>query len=247
MGVSPFGPLLHKEAIGEMTMIMEVQNMQIADRQCYLYKGEDAEYLLIQPTDEHDLEVLDAEVRAIQERTDKSFSLVAFEVRDWQSELTPWSAPAVFGKMPFGDGAVGTLSFVTGVLVPWLTEHGFYLPNSSHCLLGGYSLAGLFALWVGYQSDFFGGIAAVSPSVWYPHWVQYAEKNHPCASSVYLSLGDMEERTRNPIMAQVGNSIRCQYQLLQNQEVNTLLEWNPGNHFKDSAIRMAKGFAWLLS
>ena len=35
--------------------------------------------------------------------------------------------------------------------------------------------------------------------------------------------------------------------ILMEQEVNTILEWNAGNHFVDSEKRMAKGFAWLLN
>ena len=47
----------------------------ISGRDCYLYKNPDAESLLIQPIDEHDLEVLDQEVEAIKELSDKPFSL----------------------------------------------------------------------------------------------------------------------------------------------------------------------------
>ena len=51
----------------------------------------------------------------------------------------------------------------------------------------------------------------------------------------------------NPVMAKVGNDICKQYELLTKQGVNTILEWNAGNHFVDSEKRMAKGFAWLLN
>ena len=66
------------------------------------------------------------------------------------------------------------------------------------------------------------------------------------AKSVYLSLGKREERTRNPLMATVGDCIREGYNLLKMQKIRTILEWNPGNHFKDAGIRTAKGFAWLI-
>ena len=213
----------------------------LSDRTCYLYKDEAAKYLLIQPIDEHDLEVLDQEVEAIKELSDKPFSLVAFMIKDWNQELTPWVAPPVFGKTPFGDGAEKTLEFITSQLLPEVQE------NNPHLLLGGYSLAGLFALWAGYQTDLFEGIAAASPSVWYPQWIDFASENKPFAKSVYLSLGDKEEKAKNPIMAQVGNAIRKQHELLTGQEINTILEWNAGNHFVDSDKRMAKGFAWLLN
>ena len=220
---------------------MTKKEYTLSDRTCFLYQNEAAKHLLIQPIDEHDLEGLDQEVETIKELSDKSFSLVAFMIKDWNQELTPWGAPPVFGKTPFGDGAEKTLEFITSQLLPEVQE------NIPHLILGGYSLAGLFALWAGYQTGKFEGIAAASPSVWYPKWIYYASENKPLAKSVYLSLGDKEEKAKNPVMAQVGNAIRKQHELLTEQEINTLLEWNAGNHFVDSDKRMAKGFAWLLN
>ena len=226
---------------------MKKDTVQIANRTCTIYKSEQPEYLLIQPIDEHDLEVLDNEVATVQSLTNKSFTLVAFEIKDWQSELTPWTSPAVFGKVPFGEGASATLFFIKDTLIPQLEQMELFDKNGMQCVFGGYSLAGFFALWSSYQTKLFGGIAAVSPSVWYPQWMEYAEKNRPLATSVYLSLGDKEEKTKNPTMAQVGNCIRKQQELLAAQGINTILEWNPGNHFQHSDERTAKGFAWLIN
>ena len=220
---------------------MTKNEISISRRSCFLYQDEAATHLLIQPIDEHDLEVLDQEVKAIKELSDKPFSLVAFMIKDWNQELTPWAAPPVFGRIPFGSGAEKTLEFITSQLLPEVQE------NIPHIILGGYSLAGLFALWAGYQTDKFEAIAAASPSVWYPQWIDYASENRPLAKSVYLSLGDKEEKAKNPIMAQVGNAIRKLHELLMEQEINTILEWNAGNHFVDSDKRMAKGFAWAIN
>ena len=214
--------------------------ISIDGRLCILYQDEAATHLLIQPIDEHDLELLDQEIEAIKKLSDKPFSLVAFMIKDWNQELTPWAAPAVFGKVPFGNGAEKTLEFITSRLLPEAQE------NIPHLILGGYSLAGLFALWSGYQTDKFDGIVAASPSVWFPKWIEYATDNKPLAKSIYLSLGDKEEKAKNPVMAQVGNAIRRQNELLTGQMDNTILEWNPGNHFVDSEKRTAKGFAWVM-
>lgn len=214
--------------------------ISIDGRLCFLYQDEAATHLLIQPIDEHDLELLDQEIEAIKKMSDKPFSLVAFMIKDWNQELTPWAAPAVFGKVPFGSGAEKTLEFITSRLLPEVQE------NIPHLILGGYSLAGLFALWSGYQTDKFDGIVAASPSVWFPKWIEYATDNKPLAKSIYLSLGDKEEKAKNPVMAQVGNAIRRQNELLTGQMDNTILEWNPGNHFVDSEKRTAKGFAWVM-
>lgn len=214
--------------------------ISIDGRLCFLYQDEAATHLLIQPIDEHDLELLDQEIEAIKKLSDKPFSLVAFMIKDWNQELTPWATPAVFGKVPFGSGAEKTLEFITSRLLPEVQE------NIPHLILGGYSLAGLFALWSGYQTDKLDGIVAASPSVWFPKWIEYATDNKPLAKSIYLSLGDKEEKAKNPVMAQVGNAIRRQNELLTGQMDNTILEWNPGNHFVDSEKRTAKGFAWVM-
>ena len=116
-------------------------------------------------------------------------------------------------------------------------------------LLGGYSLAGLFALWAGYQSERFCGAAAVSPSVWFPGWMEYAKTHIPHVQKVYFSLGDREEKTRNRTMAVVGENIRAMQDILQPilSKQNCILEWNKGNHFQNTAERTARGFAWLLN
>ena len=202
---------------------MSREEYTLADRTCFLYQDAAATHLLIQPIDEHDLEVLDQEVEAIKELTNIPFSLVAIMINDWNQELTPWAAPPVFGKVPFGSGAEKTLEFITSQLLTKAQGH------NTHLILGGYSLAGLFALWAGYQTDKFKGITAASPSVWYPQWIDYASENKPLAQSVYLSLGDKEEKAKNPVMSQVGNAIRKQHDLLMEQDVNTILEWNAGN------------------
>lgn len=83
--------------------------------------------------------------------------------------------------------------------------------------------------------------------MWYPLWIDYISRKRPLAKYVHLSLGDKEEKAKNPVMAQVGNAIRKQHGLLMEQKVNTILELNAGNHFVDSDKRTAKGFAWVMN
>ena len=63
------------------------------------------------------------------------------------------------------------------------------------------------------------------------------------ANSVYLSLGDKESKARNPMMARVGECIERMHELLDCEKT---MEWNEGNHFKDNAVRTAKGLAWVI-
>jgi predicted alpha/beta superfamily hydrolase len=112
--------------------------------------------------------------------------------------------------------------------------------------IGGYSLAGLFALWAAYRTDVFKGVAAASPSMWFPGFADYMNENEIKTGAVYLSLGDKEEKARNPVMATVGDRIREAHAMLSGHGVKCTLEWNEGNHFKDTDIRTAKAFSWLI-
>ena len=227
---------------------MKKNEMMICGKKCILYLNEDTEYILIQPVDENDISVLDNEVKHIEENTDRNFSLVAFKIEDWNSELTPWEMPLLRGKGNFGDGAAGTLEFIKNDLIPSLSEYINAENKEIKYILGGYSLAGLFSLWSVYQTDIFEGIAAVSPSVWYKGWIEYVEAEKPLSEKIYLSLGDTEEKTKHQILSKIGDNIRKQHEILEKSgNVKTVLEWNEGNHFKNPDIRTAKGFLWVMN
>ena len=229
---------------------MKKLNLKIEGKECILYmkENENTEYVLIQPVDEHDIDVLDNEVRYISENTSKNFSLAAFKVDDWNSELTPWEMPLLRGKGNFGDGAGKTLEFIKEKLIPSLAEFMNIQEKNVKYILGGYSLAGLFSLWSGYQTDIFDGIAGVSPSVWYKDWIKFVKNNKILVKNVYLSLGDLEEKTKHQVLSKIGDNIREYFEILRNYEdlEKYVLEWNEGNHFRNSDIRMGKGFVWLV-
>ena len=228
--------------------------------------GPEADILLIQMVDDHDLDVLKNEISYIRELTGgKDFRLKAVKVNSWNDDLSPWPAPAVFGNDDFGNGAAGTLNYLLENIIPAqenihiqeiasksIPIHGITAKNDQTNIIrkvyiGGYSLAGLFALWAGYQTDRFDGIAAASPSVWFPHFTDYMQENAIHADAVYLSLGDREERTRNPVMSRVADAIRKADSLLTDSGTDCVLEWNKGNHFKEPDLRTAKAFAWLMN
>ena len=68
------------------------------------------------------------------------------------------------------------------------------------------------------------------------------------ARQVFLSLGEREEKSRNRAIARVGERIRAEHTLLQRElgDENCTLEWNPGGHFVDCDIRLARAFIWNI-
>ena len=170
--------------------------------------------------------------------SEQNFLLVAFQVEDWNRDFSPWKASAVFGKEDFAGQGAKTLKWLTEECVPYI-DRTFGAKDREHWLMG-YSLAGLFALWTSYENDAFSGIICCSGSLWFPEWDHYM-REHMLRSkcSVYLSLGGKEEKTRNKIMAAVGDRTRAQEERLEE-------DWNAGGHFADAGKRLAKGVRWMF-
>jgi hypothetical protein len=198
------------------------QIMQIGNRPCRIYGEAHAEYLLLQMTGEHELQSMESEVTAIAQSA-HHFLFAAIPVESWNDALSPWEVPAVWGKQGFGGKAADTLRFLTEQGMPTLKQQ-FELSENVKIILGGYSLAGLFALWASTQTHLFYGIAAASPSVWFPGWMEF-EQQHPMQTQrVYLSLGDKEEHTKSTVMAAVGDNIRALHSQLTARGVDCTLE-----------------------
>ena len=223
---------------------MTAQTMQIRNRPCRIYGEPHAECLLLQMTGAHELQSMDDEVAAIAQ-SNRKYLFAAIPAESWNDALSPWKSPAVWGKQGFGGNAGDTLRFLTEQVVPTLKQQ-FNLPENVKIILGGYSLAGLFALWASTQTNLFYGVAAASPSVWFPGWMEF-ERQHPIqAQHIYLSLGDKEEHTKNTVMAAVGDDIRTLHSRLTARGADCTLEWNSGGHFKDADLRTAKAFQWVI-
>ena len=223
---------------------MTAQTMQIGSRPCRIYGEAHAEYLLLQMTGGHELQSMDDEVAAIAQ-SNRKYLFAAIPAESWNDELSPWKAPAVWGKQGFGGNAADTLRFLTEQVIPSLKQQ-FDLPENVKIILGGYSLAGLFALWASTQTDLFYGVAAASPSVWFPGWMEF-EQQHPIqAQRVYLSLGNKEEHTKSTVMAVVGDNIGTLHSQLIARGAGCTFEWNSGGHFKDADLRTARAFRWVM-
>ena len=169
--------------------------------------------------------------------------MISVSIHDWQGELSPWSAPAIFGKHDFAGNAAKFLAELEGFWKWFKDEHNI---ESNQMYLCGYSLAGLFALWASSQTNLFTKIAAVSPSVWYFNFVEYMQQNPIQTREVYMSLGDKEANAKNKVMATVKDCFEAVIQIIQKQNISLTYEYNPGNHFQDVELRMIKGIQQLM-
>ena len=199
-------------------------------------------------------------------------SLVNIGVDLWEENFSPWCAPRVFAKGPnFGDGAQKTLNTLINQVIPW-TESELTEPPAYRALVG-YSLAGLFSLWVGVsqpgvsrsgtpqqvarccQPDntpvaIFQRIGAVSGSFWFPGLLDYVDQQLNRGviglTHAYLSLGDREARTPNPQIMHVRENAELLASKLENAGITSTFELNRGNHFQNVEGRMQKALDWLV-
>lgn len=171
---------------------------------------------------------------------------LAVEGEDWNRDLSPWAAPAVFRNGgDFAGEAAKHLSFLAKEVIPQ-TEERLRLNVARRGLLG-YSLAGLFALYAMYETDIFTEFASVSGSLWYDGFVEYVRGREPKRKpdKVYLSLGMKEKHTKNPRLARIEECTEAVQEYFWSMGIHCILERNSGNHFYQEEKRMQKAVRWL--
>ena len=217
----------------------------IDSRLCMVYAMPEPRCLVLTTLGAHERKDFEMLAQMITKQTSVPFVLAAFTISDWETELAPWADSALSQRPEVGTQAGATLDFVANALLPEL--QGLY--GSLPVILGGSSLAGLFALWAAYQQPLFAVVAAASPSVWIRGWVPFAQSRTLLTPNVYLSLGVKEEKTRNSALAQVGDNIRAYHDLLTHSlgEEHTALVWHNGGHFTDCTLRLAQALVWCLN
>ena len=186
--------------------------------------------------------------QACQELNCPPFTLVAIGGLDWNRELSPWECDGtVRDAEPFGGQAAVFLDELLDQIIPEV-ESSLPQPPAWRGIAG-YSLAGLFALSALWQTNAFDRTASASGSLWFPHFVDRAS-TEPFVSNpqaVYLSLGKKETKTPNRMMRHVLDDTRAMEESLVERGIPTTLEINPGNHFAQTDLRMARGIHWILT
>ena len=186
-------------------------------------------------------------VQAMRETDAPDCSLLVVSNLNWNHDMTPWCCPPIAeNDPPCTGGADDHLDLlVTGILPEAMTMlHG----TPRFIGIAGYSLAGLFALYAMYRCDAFDRAASISGSLWFPEFREYVltreMKKRP--DKLYLSLGDKEAKTRNAFLKTVQDNTEQIVSHYQRIGLDVTWELNPGNHFRDAALRSAKGIRALL-
>ena len=174
-------------------------------------------------------------------------SLLVVGELNWDHDMTPWYCPPLSeNDTPCTGGAEEYLTLLTEQILPEARKRIAGTPSFTG--IAGYSLGGLFALYAAYHCDEFRRVASMSGSLWFPDFREYV-LSHDFANRpdrIYFSLGDKEAKTRNPVLKTVQDNTEAVADHYEKMGIHVIRERNPGNHFKDPALRSAKGIRALL-
>lgn len=179
------------------------------------------------------------------------YILVSISNLDWSNDMSPWFAPKLNNNnMDCLGKADEYLQILLNKIVPTVEE---YIKNELKILIqyygiAGYSLGGLFAVYSGYKTDIFSRIASASGSFWFPNFVGFAKENNISSNinKIYFSLGNKESKVRNKVVSTVEENTIELEKFYKDKGIKTIYEVNPGNHFTEGNLRMAKGIKWIL-
>ena len=170
-------------------------------------------------------------------------TLIAMDAADWNGQLSPWPAPAIFrGQSDFAGGGEACLSEICDRVIPEI---------ESDCavkrrIIAGYSMAGLFSLYAASRCECFTSAVSASGSVWYEGFIDFLRDSKHAPECAYLSVGDREKLGRNRAFRQIEENTRLAEQILRAKGAKTIFELNPGGHFERPVERLAKGIRWAL-
>ncbi len=165
----------------------------------------------------------------------------------WEADMSPWECPPLSkNDPPFTGGADLYLKQLTSEILP----HAKSLIGAKPAFtaIAGYSLAGLFALYALCRCGEFDRAASMSGSLWYPEFRQFVIDNKPLrpVERLYISLGDKEDRTRQPLLRTVRENTEAIAEHYRSLGINVTYELNEGNHFREPELRTAKGIKAIL-
>lgn len=225
--------------------VMEKQTFESDGRTATLYKSEEANrpFILLNNYEGDGSFV----VEAMEEIGTPACNLLVVGDLKWNHDMTPWYCPPLTeNDTPCTGGADDYLNLLLTEIMPRAMQHIEGTPSFTG--IAGYSLAGLFAVYATFQSDVFDRVASISGSLWFPDFREYVlshqMKKQP--EKMYFSLGDKEAKTRNRFLKAVLSNTEEIVKHYEQLGINVTWELNPGNHFRDAALRSAKGIKAIL-
>lgn len=171
-------------------------------------------------------------------------TIVAISGMDWNSDLTPWKAPAV-KEGEFAGHGVKFLERLKEDLF-FNLENSLQIRKPQRYLMG-LSLAGLFAVWAAVRKPLFEGAASISGSFWYDGFMDWLQKqNELKCVRFYVSMGEKENETKVKRFANIEEDTMKVVETLMAKGAEVTFEMTEGGHNSPIIPRIEKSIASLL-
>ena len=187
----------------------------------------------------------EAERVSIEELSTKyEANIVAVSGMDWNSDMTPWPAPAVKEGV-FAGHAAQVLERLREDLF-FNLEHSLKISKPKRYLMG-LSLAGIFSVWAGVKKDLFDGVAAISGSFWYDGFAEWIEQQDKFSCvRFHISMGEREKETKVKRFANIEEDTMKVVEALMAKGADVTFEITEGGHNSPIIPRFEKSVASLL-
>lgn len=162
---------------------------------------------------------------------------------DYQKDFSPGILPPIFkGGRPFENGIDSYFHTFLNLIKD--IESTYHL-NPETRTLAGYSMSGLFSLYVTSKTDLFTDLVLGSPSFWFPGFIDYIRTNDFHFHKAYLSIGRKESKTSNPYLSKSMDCFLEAEKILKSKgkEIHFVME--EGGHFTDIEGRIRRGLTWM--
>lgn len=171
-------------------------------------------------------------------------TIVAISGMDWNSDLTPWKAPAV-KEGEFGGHASQFLDSLKEDLF-FNLENSLQIRKPRRFLVG-LSLAGLFSVWAAVRKSLFEGVASISGSFWYDGFAEWLLKQDELKCvRFYISLGEKENETKVRRFANIEEDTMKVVETLMAKGAEVTFEMTDGGHNSPIIPRVGKSLEALL-
>ena len=157
----------------------------------------------------------------------KDIIFIGIESNQRSNDFTPWQSHV--GMETNGGNANEYLRWLTEELIPYLRQIYRISSDNKDIGISGASYGALVSLYALYKTpNFFGNYILISPSVWYPDFINFMKKNSVIQEdiSIYWYVG-LKEGIKHTLM--IKNMVQCSFE--GNQIVRNQLN-NEKNHFK---------------
>lgn len=164
-------------------------------------------------------------------------------------DYTPWTAKALNARFPdFGGKADNYIDWIRNNLLPEL-QNTFPVRTQAQMVgILGQSLGGLLNMYL-YCSDasFWNYAACVSPSVWYPGFLEYFQKAISAGEPKrwFILSGTQEGAGHHDIKKDTVSNTRYIQKLLSEYGHDIEVMWDEGGHHDNLAERYKRALSWL--